>query len=321
MKQKLLALTTALLLLLTTACGSNAPRATSINMPNNRLSDLQAAPAVIKEGNAASDGAWDSPGESKSTGGSNATSKPYGSDVKMVYRANLELESTEFDTATRDIETLVEQLGGYLEEQSVRSYSSGYRYANYTVRIPADRFKSFLDQMGSLCHTVYRTQSAENITEQYYDTESRLQTAQIKLERLQDLLAKADSMADIITLESAISDTEYQIESLSGTLRHYDALTGFSTVTIDLKEVYRLTEVDDAPQTFLQRFASAFRSGLAAFGETLENLVLWLAYHWLGLLAGILVVVLLGRLFHRKVKGFRLFHRKSGTPTDDGSEQ
>ncbi len=78
--------------------------------------------------------------------------------------------------------------------------------------------------------------SAENITEEYYDTDSRLKTAQIKLERLQELLSKADNMADIITIESAISDTEYEIESLSGTLRHYDALVDYATVSLTLSE-------------------------------------------------------------------------------------
>ena len=60
-----------------------------------------------------------------------------------------------------------------------------------------------------MCHVVYMSSSAENITEAYYDTDSRLKTAQIKLERLQNLLANADNMADIITIESAISETEY----------------------------------------------------------------------------------------------------------------
>lgn len=316
MKKKLLALLTALLLVILAACGG--AKNASYDAPRNGAPAMEApssAPTSMEMmASKSADGAWY--GGSESTGGADVPANPYGPDVKMIYRAALELESTEFDTAAGDIETLVEQLGGYFEERSVRNYSSGYRYANYTVRVPADKFKSFLSQVGDLCHVVYQTQSAENITEQYYDTDSRLQTAKIKLERLQDLLAKADNMADIITLESAISDTEYQIESLSGTLRHYDALVGFSTINIDLKEVYRLTEVEDGPQTFGERFASAFKSGLSAFGETMENLAIWLAYHWLGLVVAVAVVVLVVKLIRRKGKGFHLPRRKKGTPTD-----
>lgn len=70
--------------------------------------------------------------------------------------------------------------------------------------------------MGTLCHVTWQDDSAENISEQYYDTQSRLETAQIKLARLQELLKKAENMEDIITIESAISETEYEIERLSG---------------------------------------------------------------------------------------------------------
>ena len=108
-----------------------------------------------------------------------------------------------------------------------------------------------------MCHVVYMSSSAENITEAYYDTDSRLKTAQIKLERLQNLLANADNMADIITIESAISETEYEIESLSGTLRRYDALVGYATIYMTLSETYKLSENSAAPLTFGQRVSRA----------------------------------------------------------------
>ena len=57
-------------------------------------------------------------------------------------------------------------------------------------------------------------------------------------------------MEDIITIESAISETEYEIERLSGTMRHYDALVDYATVTLELSEVYRLSGTEDAPKSF-----------------------------------------------------------------------
>ena len=109
------------------------------------------------------------------------------------------------------ITELVKSCGGYFESKSLSNRSSGYRYGEFTVRVPAAEYEHFCEQVGSLCHVTYMSSSAENITEEYYDTDSRLKTAQIKLERLQELLSKADNMADIITIESAISDTEYEL--------------------------------------------------------------------------------------------------------------
>ena len=145
----------------------------------------------------------------------------------MIYTAHMEVETTAFDTADADLRTLVEVLGGYFEQAAVHNYASGYRSGDYTVRIPADQFHPFLERVGTLCHVTYQEEFKENVSEQYYDAESRLVTQQTKLERLQNLLAQAENMEDIITIESAISDTELEIEQLTGTLRQYDSLVDY----------------------------------------------------------------------------------------------
>ena len=162
--------------------------------------------------------------------------------VKMIYSAYIEMQTLSYEQAAEDIAALVERSGAYFEQKDFSSYSNGYRHASYTVRVPAERFADFCAQVGTLCHVTWQSDSAEDISEQYYDTQSRLKTAQIKLARLQELLKKAENMEDIITIESAISETEYEIERLSGTVRRYDALVDYATVTLELNEVYRSEE-------------------------------------------------------------------------------
>ncbi len=160
--------------------------------------------------------------------------------------------------------------------------------------------------VGTLCHVTWQDDSAENISEQYYDTQSRLETAQIKLARLQELLKKAENMEDIITIESAISETEYEIERLSGTVRHYDALVDYATVTLELSEVYRLSGTEDAPKSFGEKLSNAFTDGLAAVAEGLENFAIWLAYSWLGILIFAAVVFAAVKLIGRLRRGQKL---------------
>lgn len=159
--------------------------------------------------------------------------------------------------------------------------------------------------------------SAENITEEYYDTDSRLKTAQIKLERLQELLSKADNMADIITIESAISDTEYEIESLSGTLRHYDALVDYATVSLTLSETYKLDENEGAPLTFGARIARAFTNGLRDTGVFLEDLAIGIANNlvFLAVLAALAVIVV--RAVRKKKPLGRLGKKKNKLPAGE----
>ena len=226
--------------------------------------------------------------------------------VKMIYSAHIEMQTLSYEQAVEDIAALVESMGGYFEQKNFSNYSSGYRHASYTVRVPAEKFTDFCTQVGTLCHVTWQTDTAENISEQYYDTQSRLETAQIKLERLQELLKKAESMEDIITIESAISETEYEIESLSGTMRHYDALVDYAAVTLELSEVYRLSGTEDAPKSFGEKLANAFTDGLAATGQALGDFAVWLAYSWLDILIFAAVVFAAVKLITRLRRGKKL---------------
>lgn len=235
-------------------------------------------------------------------------------DAKMIRTANLEMETTAFDEAVEGLGRLTREMGGYYENSSLRTGGSGYRWADYTIRVPAEKYSEFLTRAGALCNLTWRSESAENVTEAYYDTAGRLKTQQIKLERLQELLSRAEAMEDIITIESAISETEYQIESLSGTLRHYDALVDFATVTVNLQEVYRLSSVEEAPDSFGARMGSAFTAGWAAFADGMENLAVGLAYSWMWLIVLAVVIVVVVRVIRGKKRGFHLPRRKK---TDD----
>lgn len=225
-------------------------------------------------------------------------------DAKMIYTASLEMETTAFDEAVEGLGRLVREMDGYVENSSQRTGGSGYRWADYTVRVPAKNFQEFLSRAGELCHLTWRSESTENITEAYYDTAGRLKTQQIKLERLQELLSRAEAMEDIITIESAISETEYQIESLSGTLRHYDALVDYATVTVNLQEVYKLSSVEEAPDSFAARIGSAFTYGWAAFTSGMENLAVGLAYGWMWVVLLAAVLLLVFRVLRRRRRRF-----------------
>lgn len=215
-------------------------------------------------------------GESQESGGTGDRLQ----DAKLIYTADLTVETTAFDDAAEGLRQMVVDMGGYFETASVYNYGGDYRNAYYVIRVPADQFQTLLTRVGELCHVVRKEENSDNISEQYYDTESRLVTQQTKLERLQTLLSQAETMEDIITIESAISDTELAIEQLTGTLRSYDSLVDYSTVNVSLEEVYQLSNVEEPAQGFASRMGAAFRSGWNGFVDVLEGFAVLLAYIW-----------------------------------------
>lgn len=211
--------------------------------------------------------------------------------AKLIYTADLDMETLEFDEAAAAIEALTAQYGGYFEASSLSDQGS-YRWAQYTIRVPAEQYRAFLDKAGQTCHVLSLNEYTEDVSESYYDTAGRLETQRTKLARLQQLLLQAQDMEDIITLEDAISETEELIDRLSGTLRHYDALVAYSTVSVYLKEV-KVYEPEPDP-SYGSRLRTAFADGWDGFVSGLGNILIALAYSWLWLLmlAGIVVLIL-----------------------------
>lgn len=256
--------------------------------------------------NAAYDGAYDGkneitdeemsfiPNQNASDTGGTSSLLPSEFGLKVIYTAYVSMETKEFDSSVKLIEELAKKNNAYFEMASVSNASAYYRSASYVVRIPAEQLDAFLEEVQTICTVTNMQKYAEDVSESYFDIETRLETAKTKLARLRELLAAASDMQDIITLENEISNTQYQIDNLTGTLNHYDSQITYSTVSIDLREVYKVTE-ENAPLTFGQHIVKAFKDGLAGFGNFMEGLLIFLAGNWIWLLilAAVIVIVIL----------------------------
>ncbi len=253
-------------------------------------------------------------GSSTSSNGTTGTtvSSTLPENVKMIYRGYLYLESTGFDAAVSGLEQLVAEMGGYFETSELNNYNP-YRSAYYVVRVPSARYSEFCGKVGQLAQVNSQRHTTENVSEAYYDTESRLVTQRTKLERLQELLAKADVMDDIITLETAIAETELQIERLTGTLRKYDALVDYATVEVNLEEVYALTEQEQPVIGFGAKLVEAFKTGTNNFVDDLERFALRFARNWVSRTIWLviwLVVIVVVIHFLRKGKKLSFLRKK-----------
>ena len=301
--KKLLSVLLALSLLLSlTACGNsavtdNAAQAPAATTPAYSVKEeigFDSAGALTE---AATTPAMPAP----TVDGSEAPSSTLPENVKMIYRGYLYLESTAFDDAVAGLEQLVARMGGYFESSELNNYSP-YRNAFYVVRVPSAQYQTFCSTVGTLAQLNSQRHTTENVSEAYYDTESRLLTQRTKLERLQELLAKADVMEDIITLESAIADTELQIEYLTGSLRKYDALVDYATVEISLEEVYQLSEQEQPVVGFGAKLAEAFKTGTSNFIDDLERFALRFARNWVSRLIWLVIWIVVIALVIRWIR-------------------
>lgn len=222
---------------------------------------------------------------------------------KIIRRASMELETREFDDALRSIQQAVAAAGGYIESQSQNGYSYGSRsryqerYASISARVPSEKLDGVIQSVGGVCNVLSQSESIDDITDSYYDAQAHLRTLQIQEERLLEILSKAEKLEDIITLESALSDVRYQIESLTASLRRMDSQVTYSFLDLSLHEVVEYQTVQEKPRTFGQRMGDAFSDGIGDMVDGLQSFAIWLArvgpslVIWIVIIAVIVLII------------------------------
>lgn len=220
-------------------------------------------------------------------------------DAKLIYTGYLTLECTDLKAAMPGLEELVSDHGGYLERQEVYQ-QTGWQTADYTVRVPSEQYQAFMGAVEQWKggKVTYQSSSVDDVGEQYADIENRLETLQIKLDRLQDLLSQAETVEDMITIESAISDVEYEIEDLSGQKNRYDSLIDYSTVYITLQQVNSLSEGVDP--TLGERLSRGFTRGLGNFAAGCADFLVWIVSNLIGVVLFLTVLAVVVTLLVRR---------------------
>ena len=231
---------------------------------------------------------------------------------KLIYNADLELETTSFDAAQDTLQAAVENTGAWLEYSEMNGSSEDQdRRLYYTVRVPVDNYRTFLEQAGQSGSVLSLNESAQDVTASYIDVEARIDSLEAQRERLAELAAQAETTADLLEIESQLSDVQYELESYTRQLRALDGQIAYSTVNVTLREVATLTPTGI---TFPERLGDAFSGGWSAFVTFLQGLILTLVYLWPLLLIAAAVVFAARSLSRRH----RAAHPKPPKPQKPG---
>ena len=138
---------------------------------------------------------------------------------------------------------------------------------------------------------------AENITEQFYDSQSRLNTLKVEEERLLAMLEKADNVTDMIDLEARLSEVRYNIESVTSRLRNWQNQVDYSTVTVNITEVKELTTIVEPQRTYWEEIGDGLAASLRGVWSFLKGAFKWLIVALpvlaiLGVIAVITIVII-----------------------------
>jgi len=221
---------------------------------------------------------------------------------KVITNVYISLETIEFGSTTDNLNEIINKNNGYIEDSSIshNNYINNriYKYAQYTIRVPKESVDSFIKEISSIGNVVSQNTSKQDITKQYYDTESRLNVLKIKEERILTLLEKAEKIEDIIAIENQLIEIIYQKESLTKSILDMDEKVSYSTVSINISEVEKLTSGVTTETTFGTKIANAFRDSVYFFKVVLEKFLITFIY----VLPYFLIIGVIGILVYKFVR-------------------
>lgn len=217
---------------------------------------------------------------------------------KLIRNFELSVETLEFDSFVETVKKKVSEFGGYIENSSVNGSSYNYdseRYASLVCRVPADKLDEFINTVGGLGNITYSYEDTTDVTLTYVDMEARVSSLQTEYDRLLELLAEAESIDSIVTIEARLSEVRYQLESYESQLRTYDNLVDYSTVSLSVSEVKRITQTEK--ETVWQRISADFGDNIYDIWIGLQDFFVWFVanipyFILLGIIAAIIIVII-----------------------------
>jgi hypothetical protein len=244
----------------------------------------------------------------KATGsGTTTAARVLPSDRDIVYRGSITVQVQDVGKAADRAEALATGADGvvFSEQSTTDPRHPRYGQATLTLRVPPSAFGPTLDGLSRLGKELDRQRSAEDVTTQLTDVDSRVRSQQRSVDRVRVLLGQANTIGEVVQVESELSRREADLESLEAQLAKLKDVTDLATVEVTLVSPDRTpTPVQDHGPDL--GFLAGLRGGLGALGG-----VALVAVTVLGALAPFaLVVALLG------VPAYRILRtRRRGTTT------
>jgi len=239
--------------------------------------------------------------------------------LKIIYTADMSIQTKEFEKSMARLSDLIEVHGGYIQNSRVSggyTSTSGYYsefYAYLSIRVPSANYRVFLSDSENVGTITELYEYTDDITAAYLDTEARIKSLKMQEERLLALLSQAGDLSDLIEIESKLADVRYQIESFQSIMNTYNNLLSYSTISISMSEVSTIVIPKD---TFGERVLAALKGSAEAVLDFLDGLVVGIIYA-APFVAIALVIVFIVRRATRKRRLERKAARESRNAVSD----
>ena len=200
-----------------------------------------------------------------SYGNANAASA---SSQKLIKKASVRLETKNADELIKNINSQISSLKGYTSSLNQSKYD-GYLTVDTNVCVPAEKLEEFIDFLERTGTITSKNIETLDVTDNYTNTESQIKALETEEKALLGILAKCETVQDIMSVQERLASVRGELESLRVQKKNYDQRIAYSEILISISEVER---VKKTPTGFGSQVKENFFESIYNIGQFFRSL-------------------------------------------------
>ena len=160
---------------------------------------------------------------------------PVGPKVVRTGSIEVEVGRHRFGDASSRLQVIATGAGGFVSASETSSLD-GDPHGSITLRVPVASFDSVLDRVAKLGTVRASTTGSQDVTGEYADVAARIRALEAERDQIGLVLAKAQSINDILAVRDRLSTVQGELEQLQGRQQVLNDQTSLSTLTVALSE-------------------------------------------------------------------------------------
>jgi hypothetical protein len=193
-----------------------------------------------------------------------------GIETKIIKTALATIEVKDVTASADALKALAVQKGGYLSSSNIQKGYNNRLSATVIIRIPQSEFEGVMESVKSVGTVKSVSTQGEDVTEEYVDLVARKTAYQNQLEAYNRIMAKGDTVEDILKVQQQIERVQVELDRIEGRMRYLNNRIDLSTITVTLQEP------EPVGGETGHSFISAINDGIAGFFGMIDAIIVLL---------------------------------------------
>lgn len=203
---------------------------------------------------------------------------PEQKEQKLVYTCDMTMETLEYAETIKTIKEQIAKYHGIIQEENESDNNYQWYYAKektngtlssfFVIRIPAEHYQTFLDDLSGKGKITSKNMRVDNITKHYSEVETTIKSLKTQEKRLLAMMEQAKTVEDMITVETRLSEVQNELEQYKNALASLDTDITYSTINL---QVYEVVKYEQSSTSFHDRFYNTLEDSKELFLDFMEN--------------------------------------------------